>query len=849
MASVRSAAPATHSTSEGFEVFREGLDLLQAVVADSDNIVIGPEAFYLNSYGYEGFALDLVSDYRVLSVTRTRPGAAFFISRPARGTYYPAFIMYDEQGVADQVVSLFVGNERKGVAVAAAHDNRSYLYVLSQPCEFTGTALITLMTPDSAAGADSGGGSYRIENLLLLKEKPRQEPRRYGFSSVRAVPFERAGRRQARITWITDWATRSRLEYGPSTQYGNRVETEEVALPPSAATYAQVYVPPVTTIYNNHRLILADLQEDRTYHFRLLGTTPDGTEVASRDHTFSTAPHSRARGTVERGSVPLEVANEAPVERRSWPVTSGIPFPQGALMAAENTRLLDRAGAEIPLQAAVLAEWPDGSVKWLLLDFQADVGAAGSAEYRLEYGNGVVRREGGTRTPIEVAADGPRVELSTGPLKLLLDCEAPCFPGRVWIDADGDGVFSSDEEITDPESPGSVELVAADGTIYGTHGGPCSVEVEERGPLRTVVKVQGRLQAADGSRMFTYITRVNVYAGKDFVRVLHTWENDRVAENFTAVRSLMLRTPLRLIDPSCTLFGADEAACRSTGQPTLAQLEDDEYTVTERGGIRQRGRRAQGTVDLSDATRGLTVAMRDFWQNYPKSLGATATGLEVGLCPPLPDDRYRDRGELEDKLYYYLQGGEYKFKQGVSRTHELVYRFHTAGAPSSPPHLQEPLRARAPAAWYCDSKAFGDVAAADARSFPSTSTTPTIASPTTWRPGKRAGSMACSTSATGTTSRSGATSSTTRRTCFSSTTRAAAIPASSRPASRRYATTWTWTPATTTPTTASSTGCTRIASATSATTIPTTTARGALREWSKWRWTTPGCRDCWTTTC
>ena len=272
MASVRSAAPATHSTSEGFEVFREGLDLLQAVVADSDNIVIGPEAFYLNSYGYEGFALDLVSDYRVLSVTRTRPGAAFFISRPARGTYYPAFIMYDEQGVADQVVSLFVGNERKGVAVAAAHDNRSYLYVLSQPCEFTGTALITLMTPDSAAGADSGGGSYRIENLLLLKEKPRQEPRRYGFSSVRAVPFERAGRRQARITWITDWATRSRLEYGPSTQYGNRVETEEVALPPSAATYAQVYVPPVTTIYNNHRLILADLQEDRTYHFRLLGT-------------------------------------------------------------------------------------------------------------------------------------------------------------------------------------------------------------------------------------------------------------------------------------------------------------------------------------------------------------------------------------------------------------------------------------------------------------------------------------------------------------------------------------------------------------------------------------------------
>ena len=110
--------------------------------------------------------------------------------------------------------------------------------------------------------------------------------------------------------------------------------------------------------------------------------------------------------------------------------------------------------------------------------------------------------------------------------------------------------------------------------------------------------------------------------------------------------------------------------------------------------------------------------MRDFWQNYPKSLGATGDAVEVGLCPPLPDGRYRDRGELEDKLYYYLKDGAYQLKQGVSRTHELVYRFHAAGAPDAPPHLEEPLRARAPAAWYCDSKAFGDLAAADAAKFP-----------------------------------------------------------------------------------------------------------------------------------
>ena len=728
---MRSAAPATQRTSDGFEVFREDLDLLPAVVADQNNVVIGPEAFHLNSYGYQGFVHDLISDYRVLSVIRTGPGAAFFISKQARGTYYPAFIMYDEQGAPDQVVTLFVGNERKGVAVAANHDNRCYLFVLSEACEFSGTALITLMTPDT------GGGSYRIENLLLLKEMPQQAPRSYSFSSVRAVPYQDHGQQRARITWITDWATRSRLEYGLSGAYGNRVETEEMPIAPSAATYAQVYVPPVTTIYNNHRLLLSDLQADQTYHFRLLGTTPDGTEVVSQEHSFSTVARSRPKGSVARGWVPLQVTNQAPVARRRWPVTAGIPFPQGALAVADHTRLEDVSGEEVALQSAVLAEWPDGSVKWLLLDFQADLGAGAGAgsEYRLEYGTAVVRRGDLPRTPLQVTDNGSQVTVLTGPLKLLLDRREACFPARVWIDTNGDGRFSAAEEITDPQAPGAMELVSGDGTSYHSRGAPYTVEVEECGPLRSVIKVTGQHRAVDGSRLFCYVTRINAYAGKDFVRVLHTWENDHVADNFTTVRSLMLRTPLRLDGATTTLCGSQGEVYRSAAEPTLEQLDVDGYTVTEGSAVRRCAGRAQGTVDLSDANRGLTVAVREFWQNYPKSLGiegrspvvegsgpvgggrslgVAGKNLVVGLCPPLPADRYDDcEEELEDKLYYYLQGGAYKFKRGVSRTHELIYRFHAGAASNVALHLQEPLRARAPAAWYCASKAFGDVAVAD----------------------------------------------------------------------------------------------------------------------------------------
>ena len=58
---------------------------------------------------------------------------------------------------------------------------------------------------------------------------------------------------------------------------------------------------------------------------------------------------------------------------RPFPVTGGVPLAKGALKDPRAARLVAH-GRAVPLQTEALARWPDGSVKWLLLDFQAPTG-------------------------------------------------------------------------------------------------------------------------------------------------------------------------------------------------------------------------------------------------------------------------------------------------------------------------------------------------------------------------------------------------------------------------------------------------------------------------------------------
>ena len=73
----------------------------------------------------------------------------------------------------------------------------------------------------------------------------------------------------------------------------------------------------------------------------------------------------------------------AGLERIAEAVTGGVPLPEGAVRAAAGLALLDAQGRPLPCQVLPQCHWPDGSIKWVLLDFQADLAANAVATYRL----------------------------------------------------------------------------------------------------------------------------------------------------------------------------------------------------------------------------------------------------------------------------------------------------------------------------------------------------------------------------------------------------------------------------------------------------------------------------------
>ena len=63
-------------------------------------------------------------------------------------------------------------------------------------------------------------------------------------------------------------------------------------------------------------------------------------------------------------------------------MTLGLPFPKGTLTRT-NALVLRHAAERVPIQARVFARWSDGSIQWLLIDFQANIAPDATTQYFL----------------------------------------------------------------------------------------------------------------------------------------------------------------------------------------------------------------------------------------------------------------------------------------------------------------------------------------------------------------------------------------------------------------------------------------------------------------------------------
>jgi len=400
-------------------------------------------------------------------------------------------------------------------------------------------------------------------------------------------------------------------------------------------------------------------------------------------------------------------------------ITGGLPLPRSAVDQPDQVRLFD-GGREVPLQTRALAYWPDRSIKWLLLVFPLDghgglacqpgAGEGESVEFdvtlrqdgrkrfRLAYGKQV--HKGNVESMLTAKHQDGTVRVDTGPLAFAITT------GERWLSS----LRLNGREVLRQPSSQPLTFVdflrSKDYVVNTTHprGTPdpgvfCAeeIELEENGPLRAVVRVEGMTTSKEPQRM---ILRLEAYAGRSYVRLFHSVEFLHKDPRDAFVQSMGLCLPLNL-DPkaSCVAVGAEDGPkevghAAKTGLRQSSHVNYSVWQQADREGFPsdvEQGQRCRGWLSLADEKGGCTVVVRNMWQEHPKEIVADPESGEVrvGLWPdsaPLMDVRrysnypHPSQGESARHASSWVDKSYYPNDPfvGISKTNELLLYFHNA---------------------------------------------------------------------------------------------------------------------------------------------------------------------------
>ena len=334
----------------------------------------------------------------------------------------------------------------------------------------------------------------------------------------------------------------------------------------------------------------------------------------------------------------------------------------GAVHSAQQLVLSVEGGGRIPLQASRLDPWPDGSWRWALIDFLADHVDDVAPRYVLSIGSEGAVTEAGLAISV---TDGV-ICVQTGPATFTFRAGG-AFPIS-QVEVHGNRPVDWERSALCLEVGGRTIEFQVD-----------TVRLRESGPLRAAVDVQASARGRDESSIEVSAC-VEVFAGSSTTRIDFCVRNTRPAEHPNGVwllgdrgsvelssltLQLQLTQPIREIRCAAE-FGSSltEMAspfeifqASSGGENWQSPTHRDrtaEVPLQFRGYRLRSGDRIQSglratPVVVAENSAGLVAAtMPQFWQNFPRSIGARDAAIELGLFP-------REEGRLHE-----LQGGEQK---------------------------------------------------------------------------------------------------------------------------------------------------------------------------------------------
>jgi hypothetical protein len=385
-------------------------------------------------------------------------------------------------------------------------------------------------------------------------------------------------------------------------------------------------------------------------------------------------------------------------------VSFGVPFKKGEWQRGDALAAKTADGAAVPAQTWPLAVWPDGSVKWLGVAVSGGPGVVGP----LQLGKGTAVAPA---VPLTATQDAGGVSIDTGVLQCRVAASGKGFIEFLKIDG---RIVARDGQLvamTEGRADFAATGVVREERFVSEIG---RVTLEQAGPVRAVVKVEGMHRAVRGGRdWLPFTVRLYFSAGVEAVRMVHTFIFDGDQEkDFISGLGVRFTVPMREevqnrhvrfsgegaglwsepIQPAVGRQGRfvaktdgtdiypdqlagkrvpNSAEVNARGKSLLEQWavwdsfrlvqpNADGFTIEKRTNPQSAwipagaGQRASGLVFVGDVSGGLAVSLKNFWQSYPAALevkGAASAAAELTVWLWTPDAPAMDLRHYDIKAH------------------------------------------------------------------------------------------------------------------------------------------------------------------------------------------------------
>lgn len=393
--------------------------------------------------------------------------------------------------------------------------------------------------------------------------------------------------------------------------------------------------------------------------------------------------------------------------------TWGTPWPRGAVQPDQTFALTAADGSAVPVQSWPTAYWPDGSLKW---SAHAIAPEAPAETYTLAAGSPAV-----PAVAVTVKDEKKYLDVDTGVIRARIPRNGTELISEIWR---GDVQIARAGELINLKQNKIPEKDTGVTVRERYKGQVLKVTVEQAGPVRAVIRIEGKHVGGTGKSWLPFSVRLYFAAGAENFRMMHTFVYDKDGEDdFVAGLGVRFQVPMRdatydrhvrfvgeghgLLseavkgitgqrrDPGAAVRAAQIAGTKlpdpatwdqrvttrlgyipEWGDYTLTQLTSEGYslkkrTKEDRGWIGvDQGKRASGLGYVGGVSGGLAFGLRDFWQRHPSQLDirrAHTAEAEVTVWLWAPesepmDMRFYHDGMGQDTYPEQLQGLEITYE-------------------------------------------------------------------------------------------------------------------------------------------------------------------------------------------